>query len=294
MTATALILGANGRFGHNVASAFASAGWNVRRFDRSNDTLDRASEGADIIVNGWNPAYPDWATTVPALTRQIIAAARQSGATVLVPGNVYVYGEGSPTLLAPGTPHSATNPLGRVRIEMEAACRASDVQTILLRAGDFIDNEASGNWFDRVMTTKLDKGKLVYPGRCDVAHAWAYLPDLAAACVALAEQRETLARFEEVPFPGYTMTGNELAAALTKVTGRSVEAAPMPWLPIRLARPIWPMARHLLEMRYLWTMPHRLDGTRFGQLLPDATQTPLRQALAAALELDIHPHQAVA
>ncbi|MCP4818375.1 MAG: epimerase, partial [Shimia sp.] len=45
MTKTVLILGANGRFGRNAAIAFENAGWTVRRFDRSKDTLRQAVHG---------------------------------------------------------------------------------------------------------------------------------------------------------------------------------------------------------------------------------------------------------
>ncbi len=81
---------------------------------------------------------------VPVLHAQVIAAARQSGATVIVPGNVYVFGADTPGPWGQTTPHGAQNPLGRIRIDMEAAYRGAGVRTIILRGGDFIDTEASG------------------------------------------------------------------------------------------------------------------------------------------------------
>ncbi|SNT34623.1 hypothetical protein [Antarctobacter heliothermus] len=59
MVGTVLILGGNGRFGRNAAEAFWNAGWRIRLFDRAEDDLAQAAQGADVIVNGWNPAYPD-------------------------------------------------------------------------------------------------------------------------------------------------------------------------------------------------------------------------------------------
>ncbi|SEO21617.1 Nucleoside-diphosphate-sugar epimerase [Salinihabitans flavidus] len=283
MQQTALILGSSGRFGRASAEAFAAAGWQVRRFDRARDDLMQAARGADVIVNGWNPAYPDWATNVPHLTRQVIAAAKAHDATVIVPGNVYVYGDGSPQVFDLTTPHAATNPLGRIRIEMEQAYRASGVRTILLRAGDFIDTQASGNWFDLMMTPKIAQGRFTYPGRRDIPHAWAYLPDMARAAVMLAERRDTLNRYEEVGFPGYTLSGDEMAAALEQVTGRALRVKPLNWLPLRLAAPVWKMGRCLVEMRYLWNLPHRIGAVRFDALLPGFRHTPLDKALASAL-----------
>lgn len=291
---TVLIMGASGRFGRAASDAFWNVGWKVKAFDREYDDLQTAAEGVDLIVHAANPAYPDWARDVPKLTADVIAAAKSSGATVLIPGNVYVYGNGAPATLTTETPHRATNPLGRIRIDMEAAFRDSGVRTIVLRAGDFIDTEASGNWFDSVITKKAQQSVLVAPGDQNVPHAWAYLPDLAEAAVKIAEKRQSLTSFEEVLFPGYTMTFNELTAYVSALTGQNMEIRTFPWWAIRLAQPFWRMARGLIEMRYLWSMPHRLDGARFDALLPDFRATDPATAIASALNLHVHPEKSVA
>lgn len=294
MTRTVLILGANGRFGRNACEAFWNAGWQVRRFDRKTDDLNTAACGADVIVNGWNPAYPDWASKVPKLTAQVIEAARKSGATVMLPGNVYVFGKDAPACFSAEAPHAAVNDLGRIRIEMETAYRLSGVRTVILRAGDFIDTQGSGNWFDKVMITSLGKGRLTYPGQTDIPHAWAFLPDMARAMVELAEIGDTLSDFEDIPFPGYTMSAEQMAMHLSDVTGRSITIKPMAWWPIQLLRPFWAMAGKLVEMRYLWDKPHWLDPKRFDQLLPNFGATPPASALALAINLDVDPDKPVA
>lgn len=283
MTGTVLILGANGRFGRNAAEAFWNAGWRVSLFDRSKDDLTTAAQGQDVIVSAWNPLYPDWGAQVPKLTEQVIAAAESSGATVIIPGNVYVYGPDAPDRFAADTPHAARNPLGQVRIKMEESFRASGVQTIILRAGDFLDTEASGNWFDKIMAPSLKKGVFTYPGAPDLPHGWAFLPDLARATVALAEQREFLPRFSDIPFAGYTLSGQDMAQLCAEALGKPVRLKKMSWLPIQIARPFWPLAKHLVEMSYLWNKPHHLDGQVFDELVPDFPVTPPSEAIAQAL-----------
>lgn len=284
MAQTVLILGATGRFGRHAAIAFENADWRVRRFDRRHDDLMHAAQSADVIVNGWNPPYDKWASQVPQLHAQVRAAAKAAGATVILPANVYVFGPDAGGLWDQGTRHLAGNPLGRIRIEMEQAYKQDGVKTILLRAGDFIDTQASGNWFDKIMTPKLlENGAFTYPGAPDQPHVWAFLPDLARAAVALAEQRGDLPDFIDIPFAGYSISGDEMAAALGRVAGRSVRLQQMSWWPILLARPFWPMAKHLLEMRYLWSLPHELNGTRLAALLPDFQSTGIEDALVQAL-----------
>ncbi len=185
----------------------------------------------------------------------MIEVAEQTGATVLIPGNNYCFGPDMPPVIGPQTPKRATNELGLIRIEMERLYKTSGVRTILLRAGDFLDTSASGNWFDLIMAKKLEKGKFVYPGKTDVPHAWAYLPDMARAAVHLLEMREKLNIYEDISFPGYTWTGNEMSKALTKLTNQEVKIKPFDWWMMKLSKPVWPMAKHLLEMRYLWDVP---------------------------------------
>ncbi|MEZ5658719.1 MAG: hypothetical protein R3E83_09340 [Burkholderiaceae bacterium] len=296
-----LILGATGRFGRHAATALAAHGYTCRSFDRRRDDLQQAVRGADIVVNAWNPPYPLWRREVPAFTRALIDAVRGTRTRVVIPGNVYNFGEplrepavtgaagrvGRVAIWDAGSAQRATNPLGRVRIEMEQAYRHAGVRTLILRCGDFLDTEASGNWFDRVMTRDLAKGRFSYPGDPAAAHAWAYLPDVGRALAGLLAREQDLDDFADIAFAGYTLTGHELAAAVGAVLGRPIALRRMAWWPVRLAQPFWPLAGHLLEMRYLWSLPHRLDGSALARALPAYRDTPLGEALAQCLPLNL-------
>ncbi len=293
MQKSVLILGASGRFGRHAAEAFATAGWQVTKFDRKTGDLNRQAAKVDVILNGWNPIYTDWARAVPALTKQVISAAKSSGATVILPGNIYVFGHDAPQNLNETTPHMAQNQMGRIRIEMEAAYRKSGVRTIILRAGDFLDTTASANSFDLVLLRRIAKGIVDYPGPLNTPHAWAFLPDLARACVQLAEMRASLSPFEDISFPGYTLTGAELHAAISAALDQKLILKRMNWLPIRLISPFWAMGRRLIEMSYLWAKPHHLDGAKFARLLPNFSATSLNAAIAQAVSFYVNPDQPV-
>lgn len=284
MPRTALVLGSSGRFGRHISDALSRHGWTVRKFDRARDALPGAAMGAELIVNAWNPTYSQWAKQVPDLTRQVIGAAKASGAAVMIPGNVYVYGEDLPGVLSPDTPHRATHALGQFRRTMEAAYRDAGVKTLILRAGDYIDTEKAGNWFDTIIAAKVGSGKFNYPGPLDVPHAWAFLPDLAEAGARLVDQLETLPAFSDMIFDGVTLTGTELAKALERATGRNVRARQMSWAPIHIARPFWREAKYLLEMRYLWRKPHSVDGSALSVRVPGLKATPLEDALRMAVK----------
>lgn len=293
MTQTVLILGSSGRFGRNAADAFTAAGWKVRRFDRARDQIETAMRGADVVVSAWNPpGYHLWTEALLERHAEVARTAAREGATIILAGNVYVYGPDAPSPWQPDTPHLATNPLGIFRKRLEAAYRDSGAKTVVLRCGDFIDTEKTGNWFENYVTPGLAKGFIRYPGDPTAPHAWAFLPDAARAAVALAEARETLTGFNDVPFEGYTLSGNQMAEALASVTDHTVEVKPFQWGMMRLVKPFMPVLAGVFEMRYLWSLPQRLDGARLAEIAPDFAPTPLDEALREALAWQSHGQKA--
>ena len=282
MTGTVLILGGNGKIGHHSAQAFSTAGWEVRRYRRGTD-MTAAAMGADVIVNGLNPPnYHNWAKLIPAITEQVIAAATASGATVILPGNVYHFGsEGG--VWSEDTPQRPISRKGRIRMQMEARYRDSGVRTIVLRAGNFIDPDGNDDIMRAFLLRDIAKGRIIRGGGADVMQAWCYLPDWARAAVDLAGKRDSLARFEDIPFPGHSFTMTELQHCLEVHLGRPLKLSRFPWGLMRLVAPFWELARELGEMRYLWDTPHQLSGAKFDRILPGFQQTSLEQVMLAGL-----------
>lgn len=281
MTKTVLIAGASGHFGRAAEGAFAAAGWNVRRYQRGSD-MAVAAQGADVIVNALNPPkYNNWAQHIPAITAQVIAAARASGARVILPGNVYVFGA-QPGVWGPNTPHIPHTRKGKIRADMEAAYRASGIKCLILRAGDFISPYGGQTMFG-MMVQDLAKGRLVRFGAADVRHAYAPLGDMARAAVELVSLPD-LPDFADIPFAGLSFSPNDLAAEAARVSGRPIKVKPFQWFTLRLAAPFWELARELLEMRYLSNLPHSLDPAPMAALLPDFRGESLADVLRAPLK----------
>ncbi|WP_226627571.1 epimerase [Alloyangia pacifica] len=281
MARKVLILGASGHSGSAFAHAFAEDGWQVHRFQRGSDPA-KAAQGCALIINAMNPPdYHDWARQIPQITELTMQAARASGARVLIPGNVYVYGR-QPAPWSAETPHRPCSRKGRVRDEMEAAWRASGLPVTILRAGDFIDGSKPGLMMGRVMLKSLPKGRITALGPPEVPRAYAYLPDFARAAVALSHKQD-LPDFAEFPFPGHTFSLSDFAAEITRQTGRSLRITRFPWWALRLASPAWELARELTEMRYLFEHPHSLDGAALAAALPDFAPTPFEEVVAGHL-----------
>ncbi|MBL4790414.1 MAG: NAD(P)H-binding protein [Kordiimonadaceae bacterium] len=298
------MLGAH-RFGRAAVDAFHAAGWHVRAFARSwagcplktsiqqiegdafdTDSLIKAARGSDIIVHALNPAYNNWERDLPTLTASVIAAAKETGATVMIPGNIYGYGEDMPPVLTELTPRVPTCSLGHLRAEMEqsfAEAATFGVRTVILRGGDFIEGAKTGNWFDSHIAGKLDKGEVTYPGPLDRAHTWAYLPDMARAMAELAAIATGFNAFEVFGFPGYSMMGSEMVHLLSNATGTQLKIKAMPWAILKVLQLFVPVLRGVVQMRYLWNVPHTISGKKFRAALPEFQETPARQAVAASV-----------
>ena len=317
-----LILGANGRFGLAAAQAFDAAGWDVvaqvRRTPAAGmpararivalpttdiDGIVAHAAGADVVVHALNPKdYTLWATELLPMARQGMDIAERLGARFALPGNVYNYGAGMPETLTGRTPHWPTTGKGRLRaqFEDELRFRAPRLRSFILRAGDFF-GVGSGVWFDQIIAKDVARGRLAYPGTRTLAHAWAYLPDMARAMVGLCEL-DTLPDFIDIPFEGATLTGEQLLDAIEDVArsaglggARPFRRGGAPWPILRAMALFMPLWREILEMRYLWETPHGLDGRALARWLPGFRATPLPMALRASLaELGALPAQATA
>ena len=302
-----MVLGANGRLGRALVLAFAAAGWRViaqlRRAPRAPlpggvqvieaDALDvprlaAAGRGVDVIVNALNPDYTRWATLLPPLTAAVIALARATGATLMLPGSIYNFGKHLPPLLREDTPFAGDHPKAAQRIALEAALAqaASEqgLRSIVIRAGDFLGD--AGTWLDLAMAKGLAKGRFTQMGPTDLPHAWAWLPDLAQVFVAVAGRRAELGPYTVLHHAGLTLTGAELQAAFEAALGRPLRRRAFPWWALRLASPVVPMFRALLEMRHLWLRPQRLDDARLRALLgPALPATALAEVVRQCLAI---------
>lgn len=308
MSPQVLVLGANGRCGRAIALAFAAAGWRVHAQLRrpwtgpappnleplllpidAHDPIAAAARGSRIVVHALNPVYTRWEREVLPLGDAAIGLARSLGASLMLPGNVYNYGDPIPAVLTESTPFAPNHPKARLRIALEGRLEAAtDVRSIVLRAGDFF-GAGRGTWLDALMLKPLRRGRILYPGPVELVHAWAYLPDLAQCCVRLAERADTLPAHTALHFPGHAVTGERFVAALSAAAlDLGLISAPariggVPWRLFRAAGIAMPLLRELTRMSYLWRQPHALQSERLATVLGEHAGTPLPQALHATL-----------
>jgi nucleoside-diphosphate-sugar epimerase len=310
-TKTALVLGATGSFGAHAVQALIKHGWTIRALARDpvgaaiklgqrtpidwvkGDAMDRAdvvaaAAGAQLIVHAANPpGYRNWKGTVLPMTENSIAAAKASGARLVIPGNVYNFAPDSGAAIGEDAPQAPVTRKGAIRVEMERRLREvsrDGVKVLILRAGDFFGPAAPNSALGWL--AQKGRGRITgvfAPGRA--AHAFAYMPDLAETLARLVDAEDRLGAFEVFHFRGHWLeNGRVLGEAMRRVTSQpKLPIISFPWIVVRLAAPFNETFRELLEMRYLWTVPIGLDNAKLVRFLGEEPHTPLDAALRATV-----------
>ncbi len=308
----ALVLGATGGIGSEIADKLLRKGWQVVGLARdieaaardqviaegivwqqgdalSADDVQRAAQGVDVIVHAVNPpGYRHWETRVlPMLDNTIAAARAQGGARIVLPGTLYNYDAASSPVISEHTPQTARTRKGRIRIKMEKrlAAAAPEVPSLILRAGDFFGANARSSWFSQAMVAPgRPVRKFVSVGN-GAGHAYAYLPDLAECFAQLIERRSSLRPFECLQFAGHwDEDGQALAHAVERVVGYQLPVRRFPWWIMRLLSPFVSFPQEALEVFPLWRHPVRLDNARLLELLGEEPHTDLDDAVRQTLQ----------
>ncbi|RQV64756.1 NAD-dependent epimerase/dehydratase family protein [Burkholderia cenocepacia] len=307
----ALVLGASGGIGGEVARQLRDAGWQVRALKRGldaevverdgiawvrGDALDRAAvvraaRGCSVIVHAVNPpGYRNWATQVLPMIDNTIAAARTVQATVVLPGTVYNFGADAFPVLREDAPQHPATRKGAIRVELERRLQDASVhgvRSIVVRAGDFFGPQLGNSWFSQgLIKPGRPVSAISVPSR-GVGHQWSYVPDVARTMLELIERRQTLEPFARFHLGGHwDEDGMQMAQAVQRIAqrhGMRPALRDFPWWLVWVAAPFVTTMRELLEMRYLWREPIRMDNARVTAVLGREPVTPLETAVEATL-----------
>jgi nucleoside-diphosphate-sugar epimerase len=305
---TALVIGATGGVGGAIAQRLLQDGWTVRALNRNPDAARRgrealqwvqgdamveadvvaAAQGCSLVVHGANPpGYRNWAGLQMPMLASAIAAAKAVDARLVFPGTVYNYGpDAFPTLTETSPQHPLTRK-GAIRVQMERALKAAaddGLKVLIVRCGDFFGPvPGQNNWMNQGL---VQAGRPItavrYPGPLNVAHTWAWLPDVAETVVRLLALPD-LEPFAAYHMRGHTQTGAQLVAGMEEAAGRKLKVASLPWFAVRAMGAFNETMREMVEMKYLWDEPVLLDNARLIARLGAEPHTPLVEALRAAL-----------
>jgi len=317
-TKTALVLGATGGIGGETVAALLRHGWRVVAMARdpvrgrakagptvdavwvagdamNADDVRRAAEGAQVIIHAVNPpGYRDWGQLVLPMIDNTIAAAKATGARIVLPGTIYNYSDDAFPNLVEDSPQHPLTEKGRIRVALERRLEIASREgapALIVRYGDFFGPAPGSNWFSQGLVTPGKRlNGITYPGRQGVGHTWAYLPDAAETIARLLDRADALEPFARFHFSGvWDEDGTAMTRAIAEAVGRpDTKVKSLPWRLLWLVGLVRETPREIYRMRYLWRNPIRLDNARLANFLGQEPHTPLREAVGrtiAALEV---------
>jgi len=187
-------------------------------------------------------------------------------------GNLYGYGR-------PRGPMTATDPLvasdvkGRVRArmwaDMLAAHEAGRVRVAEARASDFVGPTvppAQSHLVRQLRTLRSGRRTWVV-GDPDVAHSWAYLPDVAATLVALGTDERAWGRPWMVPSTAPRSQRQALTDLAAAMGARPARVSGMPWPLLRATGLAVPQLREVVAIRHQWDADFVADGSETTAVL---------------------------
>ncbi len=293
-----VVLGA-GAVGSALAAALVKNGLAPRVVSRSGTLLGGAvSVAADIstrataidvlsdasiVFHTAQPPYHQWVEEFPALQESIVAGCEAAGVPLIVIDNLYGYGPVDQPMTE-DLPLVATTKKGAVRAKMwqdlKIAHDQGRIQVAAIRASDFIGPGVDGSSYGDIFFGPLVKGKTVRVlGDPDARHSVTYVPDIAAAMVALAGDSTAWGRAWHAP-SAPAVSQRQMAEIAAEAVGKPVKVASTPpWL-LKIVGRFNKPAGELTELLYEFDNDFIIDSSAFEQRFQQQS-TPLPVSLAA-------------
>jgi nucleoside-diphosphate-sugar epimerase len=235
------------------------------------EAVRATAAGAQQIVAAVGFPYEGkvWETAWPRAMTHLVGACETTGARMVFVDNLYMYGEQT-VPLTEDMPARSFGQKPRARTEAtkiwRAASEAGRIRATALRPSDFFGPGVGATQLGDAALGALARGKpaaLVLPP--DLLHDFAYVPDIARAVVTLTQAPD--ADFGQVwHCPNAPIrTPRQLLQLAADALGVKLAIQSLPLWALPAIGLFSPFLRELVEMRYQWRHPYRVDASKFGR-----------------------------
>jgi nucleoside-diphosphate-sugar epimerase len=299
-----VVLGATGGVGQAIVQALAAQGAQVRAVNRSGrasvpasvevmaadltsrESTRAACQGATVVYHCAGAPYDQWATSLPGMLDNVIAAVSATGATLVYIDNTYMY---APTA-EPLTEESLQAPVtrkGKLRKQLAETILAAHAQGQILatigRAPDFygpgVRTSAVGEqFFNAVVAGK----RVPWLGKLDVPHATVFVEDFAHGLITLGTHEQALGQVWHIP-TAPALTGRQYIAMASEAAGVQARALVASGLLLRVLGLTNAVLRESVEMLYEFNEPYLIDGSKYTRAfdgMPTSHQEAMRRTVA--------------
>jgi nucleoside-diphosphate-sugar epimerase len=302
-----VIFGA-GQVGLPLAQCLIAAGKRVRVVKRSAGNVAEGAElmqgdagdaafchsactGAAAVYHCMNPSYSSgvWSALLPRYMGNLIAAAGDAGARLVVLDNLYMLGRTGGKPMNEDTPSNPCSKKGEVRARVAERLfesqRQGKVRAVCGRASDFYGPRGTLTFFGEHFWKPVLAGKPgVSPVNAAMPHTYHYIPDVALGLATLGCAEEgKLAGTSWWMLPCQPAVSTlDMIRRFEPALGQGVALNEVPrWL-LNMLGFVVPMMRELKEMAYQWDEPFIADDSRFRAAF-DAIPAPVDEAAQATV-----------
>ena len=298
-----VVLGASGGIGHALVTELLRQGRRTRAVSRHTpdvsaeaevmsadlSTLEgarRACADASVVFHAAQPAYHRWPEEFPGLTANIITAASEAGAKLVMADNLYMYGPVSEPLVE-SLPRAATGRKGVARARMEVqlldAHQSGAARVAIGRMSDYYGPHGPNSTLAALVFNPAAKGKTMrWPGSTTAPKTLHFLPDTARGLIVLADHDAADGQVWHIP-AAQAITGNEFMALINQCLETSVKTASMSEFAMRIGGLFSKAAKESVECMYQWTDPFVIDSAKFINAFGPFTVTPHANAIATTI-----------
>lgn len=299
-----VVLGASGGLGGALVDELTRQGRTTRAVSRqtpdgsdavewlaadlsTSDGARRACMGATVVFHAAQPPYHRWPEEFPSLTANVVRAASEAGAKLVMVDNLYMYG---PTVgpLVEGLPRAATGRKGVVRILMERqlldAHAAGSLPVTIGRLSDYFGPNGPNSTINALVLDPALRGKSMrWPGSTTAPHTLHYLADAARGLLVLADHESADGKVWHLP-AAPAITGTEFMALVNQCLSAPVKVGSIGTFSMRIGGLFSPAARETVECMYQWTAPFVVDSSAFTAAYGPLAVTSHVDAVAATIE----------
>ena len=305
-----VVLGATGGVGQALVQALAAQGAQVRAVNRSGraqvpasvevmaadltsrESTRAACHGASVVYHCAGVPYDQWATSLPVMVANVIAALSATEATLVYSDNTYMY---APTA-EPLTEDSRQAPVtrkGKLRKHLAetilAAHAQGQIRATIGRAPDFygpgVRTSVVGEQFFKAV---VEGRRVPWLGKLDVPHALVFVEDFARGLIALGTHEQALGQVWHTP-TAPALTGRQYIALASEAAGVQARALAVSGLLLRGLGLTNAILRESVEMLYEFNEPLLFDGSKYSSAFggtPTPHQAALRRTVAWYREKD--------
>ncbi len=299
-----LIIGATGALGYSMTLEALAAGHRVKVLARnpssplipagvgvvkgtaeSVEDLGRAVAGCETVFYCLNVPIAEWESRMETLLANALVACREEGARLVFPGNVWVFGKGTPgEKVGEPRPFAPSSRKGRLRARLERMLAASDARYTVVRLPEFygpaVTNPLMGAPFEAALAGRVINR---LGGHLDVRVEYVYMPDAAKAVVEAGTAEGVDGETFHVPGCGET-TPREFWSEVARSAGAGSRVRSMPTWALKALGLFKSDARAFADILHLWSDPVLLDGAKYERHFGRVPRTPyeagIRQTLA--------------